>query len=183
MSKNTSVDRSAPKSTIVDVETGEKLRSIGPSSSKDKNVPPPAPTAPAVGQTDAGRVMTAVTAIQAALAGLSNREARDALTMVASLRNLRVVSMDRPIGNNQSGAPSTKAPGQQSEARSKGPTPPAGWKQNPQWLAANADHAQRVSELKTIEDEDLKSRRLTELRQLESDMKTLKQQLQGSSTI
>jgi len=99
--------------------------------------------------------------------------------MLAALKNLRVISMDRPIG--QSGA----APAQPSEAKAKkekgeGKTPPAAWRNTKQWKEAEEIHQGIVAQIKSVKEDPTKVESLrSHLREQEATMKVLKQELQG----
>jgi len=121
------------------------------------------------------RIMEATASINAILQGLSNKEAKEVLTMASSIRNLRVVSMDRPIGLNiQKSAPPVGSNRQPSRARPK----KAEWKNNPEWVAAEAEHSRLISLLKSSSSFN-KDEIIGQLRQHEANMKLLRQQLGG----
>jgi hypothetical protein len=123
--------------------------------------------------------MAAIAAISCELDKLSNKEVKEALTMVSSVRNLRIISMDRPIGLPiQSAPPKVRSPGSQKEVSRKA-TPKATWKSDPRWVDVDRRHSELVSQIKTEPDAIAKGTAITSLRELEGEMKILKHQLQG----
>jgi hypothetical protein len=111
----------------------------------------------------------AIASISAILSGLSNREAREVITMVSSVRNLRVVSMDRPIGR--------PTPMEEKPNKAKKANKPSPWKKNPEWVAAVAARSTIVERLKANPGNSQAI--LADLRKQESAMKDLKRQLLG----
>jgi len=114
--------------------------------------------------------MAALAAILSITKDLSNKEFRNVLTMASSMRSLRVVPAGVPIGNPK-GKEKEKKP-----SNKKGPSP-AAWKKDPRWVAAESRHATIVANVKT--DAPNRASHQADLRQLESEMKTLKRELQG----
>jgi hypothetical protein len=119
--------------------------------------------------------LAAIAAINCALDSLSNKEAKEVLTMVCSIRNLRIVSMDRPIGLPIQSAP----PKTVTQVSSRKATPKATWKSDPRWVDIDERHTHLVEQIKHDSDVTTKESHIELLRQLELDMKTLKQQLRG----
>jgi len=124
----------------------------------------------------ATKILEAVQLLTEALSGLSNKQCREALSMVAAPKNLRVISMDRPVGNNQ---PTVNRPiGRKPKA-----TPAAAWKQRPEWISAVADHATAIAAVKSASTEADRSQRVRSLREIEDHMRALKLSLQGKQTL
>jgi len=121
----------------------------------------------------AAKMFSATAEIKKILDGLPNKEAQQALTMVAALKNLRVTSMDRPIG--QTVVTKKDSPKGESAAAPKKAT----WKQDAKWVAAEGDRARIVADIKKAGETDLVSLQLA-LRQQEELMKALKRELNGS---
>jgi transaldolase len=119
--------------------------------------------------------LAAIAAINRALDTLSNKEAKEVLTMVCSIRNLRVVSMDRPIGLPLQSAP----PKTVTQVSSRKATPKATWKSDPRWGEIDKRHSTLVEQIKHDSDTTVKETHIEDLRKLELDMKSLKQQLRG----
>jgi len=127
-------------------------------------------------ETPIPKVISAIAQVTSILQSLSNKEVREVLIMVGSVRNLRIVSMDRPISQPM---PYAKAsiPGAR---RTKGnPTPRATWKDNPEWRSATAEHSTLVDQIKHQTDTTVKSQMLDELRYREVELKSLKRKLSG----
>jgi len=122
------------------------------------------------------KVLEAVRTIAEALSGLTNKQSQQALAMVTSLRNLRVVPMDRPIGNNQPAV--KKTTGESSSGKS---SPRASWKQNAQWSAAQQQRNELVAAVKSSSSEADRLLLVEELHAFEERMKALKQSLRGST--
>jgi len=126
------------------------------------------------------KVLEAVGLISSALAGLSNKQSQQALSMVAALSNLRVVSMDRQMGIPPA------APKAKSEKSGKAkPPPPAAWKQDKRWADLEAEHSTIVGQLKASNPGDVENLNVQKiaLRKTEERMKVLKQELKGKSSI
>lgn len=98
--------------------------------------------------------------------------------MIASVRNLRLVSADRPIGLQQTPGPGARVTRSSFPERTIVPRR-AAWKANPEWVSAIAEHTRLVNLLKSETDAIAKEQLLVELRTLESSMKPLKQRLMG----
>jgi hypothetical protein len=108
---------------------------------------------------------------------LSNKEAKELLTMLCSIRNLRVVSMDRPIG--LSSAPAVRSRVTRGSYPERTIVPKrAAWKSHPEWVSAIAEHTKTVETLKTAREEE-KPTIVGILRSIEQSMKPLKQKLMG----
>jgi len=123
-------------------------------------------------------LFSAVAEIKSVLDRLSNKEASQALTMLAALRNLRVISMDRPIG--PSGTPANQTPKATArKVKGEGKTPPAAWKQDVRWENAQLVHRGIIAVIKTNTDPTKVESMTSDLRQHEQRMKDLKQELQG----
>jgi hypothetical protein len=118
------------------------------------------------------KIMAAVVAMRSVLAGLSSREMKEALTMVASTHELRVVSANRPIGLVTPAEPKKTV---KTVIKPK----KASWKEKPEWKTALADRATLVASLKASPPES-QGALLQSLRAQEAEMKTLKQSLQGN---
>lgn len=124
------------------------------------------------------RFFEILTIVNESLSELSNKEARDLLTMVGSIRNLRVVSADRPIGLTS--VPQARSRISRASFPDRTIVPkPATWKKKPEWLAAIAAHRVLVTSLKDPINANRRDGLLTDLRKQEAEMKTLKQSLQG----
>jgi hypothetical protein len=128
-------------------------------------------------------LMDAIAYINSKLTLLSNKEAREALTMVASVRNLRLVSMDRPIGRPIDQLPRPTKVGKPARAGGgctglSARTPPT-WKLNPDWIASNKKHSELVSKIKGSSDSKEKESLIKELREIEVGMKLYKRKLVG----
>jgi hypothetical protein len=124
--------------------------------------------------------LTAIAVMKAELSKLTNKEAKEVLTMLSSIRNLRIVAMDRPIGRpiaESGGGPDT---GPSPKGR-KNSQPSAPWKADPRWKSAIADHSKLVTSLKTETDAIAKASLLVLLRDSELALKALKRELQGHS--
>jgi hypothetical protein len=85
---------------------------------------------------------------------LSTKDATRVLSMAGGLKNLRVISMDRPIGpvtqlrpgtGNAGGVVSTAPAG---SVKRQGPTPKAAWKQTEDYRLLSAQHRGLVRDLK-----------------------------------
>lgn len=99
--------------------------------------------------------------------------------MVSANWNLRVISMDRPIGLNiVQPAPAAIATKKGVRAKAQA-TPKAGWKSDPRWSAAIAVHSSLVDQIKQETDTVVKESLLGELRNCESGLKSLKLSLRG----
>jgi hypothetical protein len=118
----------------------------------------------------------AIAVIGAELSKLSNKEAKEALTMLGSVRNLRVVSADRPIGLSTGQV--RNRPSIDVRARTSRPQKVA-WKSDPRWIREEKLHSDLVDQIKSETNSIEKSALICRLRQQEADMKTLKHQLSG----
>jgi len=121
----------------------------------------------------AAKMFSAAAEIKKILDGLSNKEAQQALTMVAALKNMRVTSMDRPIGQT------IVAKKDSAKAEPHSAPKKATWKQDAQWVKAEGDRARIVADIKKAGDSELESLQVS-LRQQEDLMKVLKRELNGS---
>jgi hypothetical protein len=115
--------------------------------------------------------------LSSALEGLSKKEIQKALTMIASLHNLRVVpTLAPPLG----AAPITvqARPQSHNAIGTKGIAPQrAKWKENPQWVSYLHNHATKVAEIKAAPAE-ARAALADQLHELEQSGKALKHQLQ-----
>jgi len=125
-------------------------------------------------------VMVAIATINEELSKLSNKEAREALTMVVALRNLRVIPMDRPIGLSP---PNQKAiaSGIERKGRRAVSQPKALWKSDPSWAIANEEHKKLVDQIKASSDPNLRKELAFQLHDMELKIRSLKQSLRGES--
>jgi hypothetical protein len=121
-------------------------------------------------------LISAIAKINAELSLLSNKEVKEALTMIGSIRNLRIVSMDRPIGLTS--GPTPRQTSIDVRARASQPKR-AAWRTNPQWTAMEKLHRDLVDRVKAASCSIDKDSALTLLRKHESAMKLQKQQLLG----
>jgi hypothetical protein len=124
-------------------------------------------------------VFSATAEIQKILSGLSNKEATQALTMVAALKNLRVISMDRPIGQSAPSAPGP-TPAKAKKEKGQNKTAPSSWKLTQEWKAAEEIHQGIVAQIKSEKDSTIVESLRSHLREQEETMKALKQKLRGS---
>jgi len=98
--------------------------------------------------------------------------------MIASLRNLRIVSMDRPIGlSTVQPPPRVITRGGVREISRN--TPRASWKSDPKWISATAEHTTIIDQIKSATNAIAKEELLGTLRNNESYLKTLRRELQG----
>jgi hypothetical protein len=120
--------------------------------------------------------LLAIANISSELSKLSNKKAKEVLTMLSSIRGLRIVSMDRPIGLPQDKPKPMTSRG----VRGPGPRPKrASWKSDPGWVRMEKLHTDLVSAIKTESNPEGKARLVADLRNLESEMKSLKLSLLG----
>jgi len=123
-----------------------------------------------------------ITSVMEILSQHSNVEVKELLSMVSASRNLRIVSMDRPIGlptvtvrGGNTGVTTrtdTKTPSK--------PTPKASWKADAKWVAADAEHTHRIELIKGEPDENRRATLSRELHEYEATViKPLKLQLRG----
>jgi len=125
-------------------------------------------------------VFAAIAVILGELNKLSNKEAREVLTMVSAVRNLRVVSMGGTIVPNMVGMrPPPGFQGGGPQERKTKSTPPAPWKSQAKWREANVAHAALVDRVKKEQDQEVKDGLISKLRDSEIAMKSLKRELRG----
>jgi hypothetical protein len=119
-------------------------------------------------------LLAAIATIDRILSGLSKKEAKEALMMVSVTRDLRIISMNRPIG-----LPVTFPPKTESQASGRKATPKAPWKSDSRWSEMNKIHTDLVNQIKDESSAIAKDHLIELLRQHEFKMKALKHQLQG----
>jgi len=95
--------------------------------------------------------------------------------MISSVRGLRIVSMDRPIGLPVQSAP----PKTVTQVSDRKATPKATWKSDPRWVAIDDSHSNLVEQIKRTSDAIAREALISNLREEEAKMKVLKHQLQG----
>jgi hypothetical protein len=108
---------------------------------------------------------------------LSNKEAREVMTLVGSTMNLRVIPMDRPIGQ----AIVVASPGNPRRLPMKGSAtaqPEAKWKRDSRWVEISTRHKALVQSLKSAK-ADEKAGFLSALRIVEIEMKELRESLRS----
>lgn len=123
-------------------------------------------------------LLEAIATISSELSKLSNKEAKEALTMVSSSRNLRVVPLQSAIAPNSAIRRPAGIPRSGMERAAKA-TPPAGWKQSSEWRSASAEHDSMVAALKGEPDANKRQAILKALRESEVQLKLLKRKLRG----
>jgi len=182
MTKNTNTSAGSQSAALSGNGEGSSTQKAPPGNSQKSALPPSnkkkgkGVATQEGGESATADVFSAMAEIKAVLDRLSNKEAAQALTMLASLRNLRVVSMDRPIGQQaQSQAPAAKA----EKVKGEGKTPPAAWRKTKQWQEAEEIHQGIVAQIKSEEDPTQVEVLRSTLREQEQTMKVLKQELQG----
>jgi hypothetical protein len=124
---------------------------------------------------------TSITAVMEILSHHSNVEVKELLAMVSASRNLRIVSMDRPIG-----LPTVTVRGvntgvsTRTDPKAPSKTPKASWKGDAKWVAADAEHTRRIELIKGERDENRRATLARELHEYEATViKPLKLQLRG----
>lgn len=109
---------------------------------------------------------------------LSNAEVKRVLESVAASRNMRVVSMDRAIAQNVHPKPAiavrdTAAPkGQARKSKVQ-------WKQDRSWVDVNKRHQEVKAALLVCIDDQRQPQLLSELRQVELEMRSLRDSLRA----
>jgi len=122
--------------------------------------------------------LSALAIVTAELEKLSNKEAQDLITMVGSVRNLRVVSAYRPIGTILPRPPATIAAGRRTTVISDTRPPKMAWKQSPQFTELTNRRSAVVEKLKALDPSSIEKGSLTsELRSIELELRLLKQSL------
>jgi hypothetical protein len=114
--------------------------------------------------------------VSEALKGLSNKQVQSVLAMVGAQRNLRVSSMDKPIGlSTVTSAVAAKEPEAKKKVKtsSQGPTPKAKFRTSREFHELSEARHQAVESLKRSTDED-KSGMVANLREIEERLKALK---------
>lgn len=112
------------------------------------------------------------------LRGRSNRTCLKVMNMVGSLHGIRCVPSDRPIGQNLTAGVANAKP----VIREKGkPTPPAVWKQTPEYRCLHQKRESLVQKIKAYggRASPNKERYLEDLRSAEAELKTYKSRSSG----
>jgi hypothetical protein len=120
------------------------------------------------------KMMRALALINPLLGGLSATERKTVLAMASAPYFLRVIPMDRPIGNPQA-RPAPVVAQQPETGSGKSANKPAAWKQDERWVSAIAERKRLVTELKS----DSSPTNAQALRSHEESMRLLKQSLRG----
>lgn len=120
--------------------------------------------------------------IEALLAPLSNRTVRETLELVAVRQHLRVIPIDRPIGQYRSGTTKVVP---LLKARKGVPTPPAPWKQTDDYHRLSAERLELVKQLKTLVNPTgaaiaAKEGLITRLREVEGSIRDLRSPKSGN---
>lgn len=116
-----------------------------------------------------------LSAIDEILRGSSKEETKKILTMLASTRGLQVMVANRPLA--AVAAPQTSKSGGAAKKASKAPSK-AAWKSDPAWIAIQERHAAAVAAVRNAE-EEAKAPLVDSLREIEVEIRALKQQFKG----
>jgi hypothetical protein len=112
------------------------------------------------------------------LRGKSNRTCMKVMNMVGSLHGLRCVPSDRPIGQSLTAGVANAKPVKQEKGK---PTPPASWKQNPEYRGLLRKREDLVDKIKSYggRSSPNKERYLESLRSAEAELKAYKSRSSG----
>jgi len=119
------------------------------------------------------------TQIEQILSGQSNKTCMKVLTMIGSLRGIRCIPIDRPIGQSPTGKqqPAGKT-NQQKQPKGK-PTPKAAWKMTEEYKTLSISRTQAVQQLKEAPPES-KDSAVEKLREIEQQLKALRSPTAGN---
>jgi len=107
---------------------------------------------------------------------LSNREFKEVLTMMASIKGLRVIPMSMPIGNSSLGTTRTATAAPIRSNTQKGVPPrKAPYKESPEWIELTNSRLGIVDSIKQESDSNKKQALVRTLRQVEESLKALRQ--------
>jgi len=137
---------------------------------------PPSLLAPTKGPMElvSGKVMIAMATVRNSLAGLSFKETKEVLAAVAAIHNLRVISMDRPIGYPNDNAPPPKGASVPGKRNNNKPQK-VGIKSNEEYKNLEAQRKDIVRKLQAIKDDTPEKESLLQnLKELNLSVKALK---------
>jgi hypothetical protein len=112
------------------------------------------------------------------LRGKSNRTCQKVMNMVGSLHGIRCVPSDRPIGQSLTAGVANAKPVVKEKGK---PTPPAAWKQTPEYRVLAEKRESLVRKVKDYGDRASpnKEKYLDGLRSVETELKTYKSRFSG----